>query len=60
MNNKAFYTPMEVASILGCSPHLIRLKARNGELPFNSIIVGNRVKIPKEAFDRFMRGEKND
>lgn len=58
--DKAFITPGIAAEFLGCSPHWIRLTARNEpeKLNFPVQLVGSRTKIPKEGFIRFMEGAK--
>lgn len=55
-------TPAQVASVLHSDPQLIRVAARQRPelLGFDVIIVGNRVKIPREAFVAFMRGRRKD
>ena len=52
-------TCADVAQILGANADTIRQQARERPelLGFRTIIAGNRVKIPKRAFVRFMRGE---
>lgn len=47
-----------VARCMGVAQYSINLHAKAGTLPFNYIMNGNRVKIPKRAFVAFMRGEK--
>lgn len=56
----ATLTPAQVASVLHSDPQLIRVAARQRPelLGFDVIIVGNRVKIPREAFVAFMRGRR--
>ena len=56
---KEMLIPADVAAYLGCSPYAINVLTRNGEnpFPFPVIRIGNRVKIPKIAFVRAMRGE---
>ena len=56
-SNKAFLIPAEVASVLKCHPHAIRIDAKNGTLPFPYIRIGNRVKIPREGFIAWMKGQ---
>lgn len=58
----ATLTPAQVASVLHSDPQLIRVAARQRPelLGFDVIIVGNRVKIPREAFVAFMRGRRNE
>ncbi len=57
--DKAFITPVIAAKFLGCSPHWLRLTARDEPEKLNFPVqrVGNRTKIPKEAFIRFMEGK---
>ena len=49
-------TPAEIAPILGSNPDTIRHMARTEpeKLGFPVVIVGNRVKIPRRPFYRFM------
>ena len=51
---RQFYTPAEVAEMLGCDPQTVRLQCRAGTFVIQAAIIGNRVKIPKAAFDKFM------
>lgn len=55
--NKDFITPAEVAGVLNCSPQLIRSQAeKNPELlGFHFCKIGNRIKIPRESFIRWMQ-----
>ena len=52
-------TPAQVAAVLQMDADAIRWQARQEpqKLGFPSICVGSRVKFPKTAFLRFMRGE---
>ena len=52
----AFYTPDEIAPILGVNPQSIRQQARQdpNALGFAVCVVGNRTLIPKEAFKFWM------
>lgn len=52
-------TPAQVASVLNCDPQVIRISAKNRPdlLGFPVICVGNRVKIPRIPFLRFVKGE---
>ena len=52
-------TPTFVAEMTGLNPQTIRTAARTNPraLPFPTLVIGNRVKIPKAAFVRWMRGE---
>lgn len=66
--DKTFLTPNQVAPILECNAHLIRLMARNPEyrqrLGFPVVVIGTRTKIPRIPFLRYMgwrgmiKGEK--
>lgn len=58
-SDKAVLTPADVAEVLGSDPQTIRLAAKRHpeQLGFNVAVVGCRVKIPKEAFLRFLTGE---
>ena len=50
--------PSDIAPILECDPHDIRVAARQKPelLGFPVILIGNRVKIPRLAFLEFMNG----
>lgn len=54
-------TPEQVASVLKMNPHTIRVQA--GQDPdafgFPVMVIGTRVKIPKQPFLLFMRGESS-
>ena len=52
-------TPAQVAAITGHNPQTIRVAARTRpeSLPFPTLVMGNLVRIPKEAFLRWMRGD---
>lgn len=52
-------TPAQIAPILRLDADTIRGQARDcpERLGFNVIVAGSRVKIPRVAFLRFMRGE---
>ena len=51
-------TPTQVAKVLGCAPYSINVMAKQDKslLGFPVMMVGNRVKIPRQAFIRWMRG----
>lgn len=55
-----FLTPAEIAEVLGCDPHAIRLAARDNpeQLGFPVTRVGKRTKIPRIPFLRFMGYEE--
>lgn len=48
--------PEDVADVLSCNPHLIRVAARDNPelLGFPVTRIGNRTKIPRKAFLRFL------
>lgn len=52
-------TPAQVASVLHLDQDTIRGQARDcpWRLGFPVIVAGNRVKVPRLPFLRFMRGE---
>ncbi len=52
----AFLTANDICGVLGCDPHHIRCMAhqRPELLGFTVVIMGNRVKIPRIPFLRFM------
>ena len=56
---KNMLVPTDVAEYLGCEPHSINRAAKDapGLLGFPVIVMGNRVRIPREGFVRYMRGE---
>lgn len=51
-------TCQQIAPVLGANPATIHLQAtdRPELLGFPVIVMGSRVKVPKAAFIRFMRG----
>lgn len=53
---KAFLTPADVCGVLKCDPHWIRIAARERPewIGFPIIIMGNRTKIPRIPFLKFM------
>ena len=56
---REFVTVNEAASYFGCNPQKLREQAHRDreKLGFPVSIIGNRVKIPKEAFIKFCKGE---
>ena len=62
LSDKTVLTPCEVAEVLGCDPHLIRVAARQKPeiLGFPVCVVGTRTKIPRLPFIEFMEGKQND
>ena len=55
---KEVLTPAQIAPILGCSPYTINVSAkqRPDGLGFPTIIMGTRVRIPKQPFIAYMTG----
>ena len=55
---KPMLVPTDVAGYLGCEPYSINRAARDapGLLGFPVIVMGSRVRIPKEGFLKFCRG----
>ena len=55
-SEKDFFVADDVAGVLGCDAHTLRLTARQRPelLNFTCICMGNRVKIPKMSFLRAM------
>ena len=53
---KAFFTPGDVCGVLGSNPQTIRVTARQRPdlIGYEFTFVGNRMKIPKIPFLRFM------
>ena len=56
-STKDILIPKDIAPLLGCHEHAIRLAARDGDLPFPVVLMGSRVKIPRVAFIRWFTGE---
>lgn len=57
--DREFLTPAQVAEILNCSAHGIRIWARQRpeQLGFPVCVIGSRTKIPKRPFIQFMEGK---
>lgn len=55
---REYLLPSEVAAVLRCDPNGIRLWARvkPEALGFPVIVIGHRVRIPKQGFIDYMRG----
>ena len=47
-------TAAEAAKVLSCAPYLLNVQAREGRLPFPAFFVGNRLKIPRIPFLRYL------
>lgn len=57
--DKSMLVPTDVCKYLNCSAYSINVSLKNGKnpFPFPVILMGTRVKIPKEPFLKAMRGE---
>lgn len=57
-SNKEVLYAEDIAPVLRCDPHVIRLMARKHpeRLGFPVVCIGNRVKIPREPFLRHWTG----
>ena len=55
-SNKAMLTPADVADVLGCNPHSIRIQAQADpdKLGFNVSVIGTRTYIPRLPFIEFI------
>ena len=56
---KETITPAVAAQVMGCSQNWIRVYAKQGSLKFPFFFSGNRLKISRIGFIRFMEGETN-
>ena len=54
--DREYLLPREVAAVLGCDPQGIRVWARQRpqELGFPVVVIGSRVRIPKQGFLTYM------
>lgn len=59
-SSELFITPAEAAAVLGCDAQSLRIQARRRPkaLGFPVVIVGKRIKIPREAFLAHLDGTK--
>ena len=59
--DKLFLTAAEIAPLLGCDPHYIRVAARTKPdlLGFPVAVYGSRTKIPRLPFINFIEGGNN-
>lgn len=57
--DKEFLTPCDIAPVLGCDPHSIRVQAQKAPqlLGFPVCKVGTRTKIPRVPFLKWVEGE---
>lgn len=53
-SDKAFLLPKDIAPVLGSSEQTIRVAARMGLLGFPVTFVGNRTKIPRIPFLKYI------
>lgn len=51
---RAYLVATEVGPVLNLSDPAIRAQARAGMLPFPAVVVGQRVRIPKIPFLRYL------
>ena len=58
-SDKVMLVPSDIAPVLGCDPYTISLLARDGGLEFPYMRSGNRTKIPRKAFLKWL-GEDVD
>ncbi len=59
---KEILVPSDIEGLLGCDRYSINLQANRdpSKLGFPVIVMGNRVRIPKAGFVRFMEGLQED
>lgn len=57
-SDKVMLLPKDIAPVLGCHEHAIRLAAKENDLPFPFFRSGNRVKIPRLPFLKWITGEE--
>lgn len=53
-----YVTPADIADILHCDPHSIRVQAHAdpSKLGFPVIVTGRRIRIPREPFLQHLQG----
>lgn len=58
-SSKIMLKPADIAKVLGCDAHTIRLQAREypESLGFPVVVIGNRTLIPRKAFLKFLGEE---
>ena len=56
--SKEYLTPRQASGILNCNPYLINVQAKSNPdgLGFPVIVIGSRVRIPKNPFIDFVTG----
>lgn len=59
--DRPFLTPKDVAGVLGSDPQTIRVTARTApeRVGFPFTFTGNRMKIPRVPFLKFVEGRDN-
>ena len=59
-SGKEMLSPADIAPVLGCNPYSINVmaKADPARLGFPVCVIGNRVKIPRRAFLRWIGYER--
>ena len=59
-SSKEMLSPADVAPVLGCHPYAINVAAKEdpARLGFPVCLIGNRVKIPRRAFLRWVGYEE--
>lgn len=59
-SDKEMLTPYEVGEVLGSDPATIRETAKQHpeRIGFNYCFIGTRMKIPREAFIKWMDGDR--
>ena len=57
--DRPYITVDDIGPVIGVRPNTLRLQARNdpSRLGFPVCVAGNTVRIPREAFVAWMRGE---
>ncbi len=57
-SNKVMLIPADVCEVLGCKPYSINVQAQEDpvKLGFPVSVIGTRVRIPREAFLRWLGG----
>lgn len=55
---KVCISPAEAAKVLQCAPYALNIKAKENALPFPAFFVGNRLRIPRIPFLRFLGYER--
>lgn len=59
-SDKAFLLPKDICGVLGSNEQSIRVAARLGALGFPVTFVGNRTKIPRIPFLKYIGVEGTD